>query len=60
MWCPSCRTEYREGILAEWRQRIESQPWEEAFVFFKHEDEGKGPKFAREFLAVAPASPPAG
>jgi hypothetical protein len=46
-------------MLAQWRRRIESQPWEEAFVFFKHEDEGKGPKFAREFLAVAPASPPA-
>ena len=53
------RTEYAEGMLAQWRRRIESQPWEEAFVYFKHEDEGKGPKFAREFLAVAPASPPA-
>ena len=45
-------------LLAEWRRRIESQPWQEAFVFFKHEDEGRGPKFAREF--VAPASTPAG
>ena len=41
-----------DGVLAEWRARIESQPWSEAFVFFKHEDEGKGPKFAREFLGV--------
>jgi uncharacterized protein YecE (DUF72 family) len=53
------RTEYAEGMLAQWRRRIEAQPWDEAFVFFKHEDEGKGPKFAREFLGVAPASPPA-
>jgi len=52
------RTEYTPRMLAEWRARIEAQPWQEAFVFFKHEDEGKGPKFAREF--VAPASPPAG
>ena len=54
------RTDYTADMLAQWRRRIESQPWEEAFVFFKHEDEGKGPKFAREFLAVAPASPPDG
>jgi uncharacterized protein YecE (DUF72 family) len=44
------RTEYPGAMLAEWRHRIESQPWSEAFVFFKHEDEGKGPKFAKEFL----------
>ena len=44
------RAEYGEGMLAEWRARIEAQPWDRAFVFFKHEDEGKGPKFAREFL----------
>jgi uncharacterized protein YecE (DUF72 family) len=46
------RTEYTPALLAEWRQRIEAQPWDEAFVFFKHEDEGKGPKFAREFLGA--------
>lgn len=46
------RTEYRGTMLQEWRARIEAQPWNEAFVFFKHEDEGKGPKFAREFLGA--------
>ena len=46
------RTEYAAGMLGQWRARIESQPWSEAFVFFKHEDEGKGPKFAREFLGT--------
>ncbi len=45
------RTDYPGNMLAEWRERIESQPWSEAFVFFKHEDEGKGPQFAKEFLA---------
>jgi uncharacterized protein YecE (DUF72 family) len=46
------RTEYREGMLAAWRSRIERQTWSDAFVFFKHEDEGKGPQFAKEFLAL--------
>ena len=44
------RTEYPSAMLGQWRERIEAQPWDEAFVFFKHEDEGKGPRFAREFL----------
>jgi uncharacterized protein YecE (DUF72 family) len=44
------RTEYDSAALAAWRKRIESQPWSEAYVFFKHEDEGKGPLFARQFI----------
>jgi len=44
------RTEYTPETLRQWRERIEAQPWDAAFVFFKHEDEGRGPKFAREFL----------
>ncbi|HEY6138251.1 MAG TPA: DUF72 domain-containing protein [Thermoanaerobaculia bacterium] len=46
------RTEYTPAMLAEWRERIEAQPWDEAFVFFKHEEEGRGPRFAREFLGT--------
>jgi len=49
------RTEYAEGDLAEWRARVERQPWGEAFVFFKHEDEAKGPRFATAFLALPAA-----
>jgi uncharacterized protein YecE (DUF72 family) len=45
------RTEYARDALSTWRNRIERQPWNEAYVFFKHEDEGKGPAFAKEFLA---------
>lgn len=45
------RTEYAEAGLAEWARRVEQQPWSDAYVFFKHEDEGKGPAFARTFLA---------
>jgi hypothetical protein len=28
---------------------VEKQPWREAYVFFKHEDEAKGPMFAEQF-----------
>lgn len=44
------RTEYGEGDIARWAERLKAQKWDEAFVFFKHEDEGKGPRFAHEFL----------
>jgi hypothetical protein len=31
---------------------VTKQPWSDAYVFFKHEDEAKGPRFAVEFLKV--------
>ncbi|MGZ5475064.1 MAG: DUF72 domain-containing protein [Thermoanaerobaculia bacterium] len=43
------RTEYRDGEIERWAERVKQQPWSSAFVFFKHEDEGKGPAFARTF-----------
>ncbi|HYC62963.1 MAG TPA: DUF72 domain-containing protein [Thermoanaerobaculia bacterium] len=44
------RTDYSDAQLADWVRRVESQGWSDAFVFFKHEDEGKGPLFAKRFL----------
>lgn len=44
------RSEYDEASLREWIARIRDQGWERAFVFFKHEEEGHGPKLARRFL----------
>jgi uncharacterized protein YecE (DUF72 family) len=44
------RTEYSDEQLAAWVKRIKAQPWTDAYVFFKHEDEGKGPQFAKRFL----------
>ncbi|HYR54685.1 MAG TPA: DUF72 domain-containing protein [Myxococcaceae bacterium] len=43
------RSGYDAEKLRTWVQRIRSQPWESAYVFFKHEDEGKGPQFAAQF-----------
>jgi uncharacterized protein YecE (DUF72 family) len=45
------RTEYAPGQLTRWAERVEKQAWSDAYVFFKHEDEGKGPRFAVEFRA---------
>lgn len=46
------RTEYSDEQLAAWRGRIDAQQWSDGYVFFKHEDEGKGPAFAKRFLAL--------
>ena len=43
------RTEYSDGDLEAWARRVERQKWDEAYVFFKHEDEAKGPAFAKTF-----------
>jgi uncharacterized protein YecE (DUF72 family) len=40
------RQDYSEEDLQAWAGRIRRQPWEEVHVFFKHEDEGKGPLLA--------------
>src|SRR5262245_30452405 len=47
------RVSYPASELEEWIKRINSQKWETTFVFFKHEDEGTGPKLAAEFLKLA-------
>lgn len=49
------RVVYDEPALIEWLQRIRNQQWQEAFVFFKHEDEGTGPRLAGQFLSLAGA-----
>jgi len=47
------RTSYEEKDLSDWMQRVQTQKWKDAFVFFKHEDEGTGPKLAARFLEIA-------
>jgi uncharacterized protein YecE (DUF72 family) len=44
------RTEYTDAGLKAWAERIAAQPWKEVSLYFKHEDEAKGPRFARRFL----------
>ena len=47
------RSEYSHADLLQWKEKILSQPWDHGYVFFKHEDEGIGPKLAAEFLDLA-------
>jgi uncharacterized protein YecE (DUF72 family) len=49
------RVLYSEENLKEWVDRIREQNWKETFVFFKHEDEGTGPRLAAQFLQLANA-----
>ena len=47
------RSAYSGADLLNWKKRILSRQWDHAYVFFKHEDEGIGPKLAAEFLDLA-------
>ena len=47
------RTDYSDDALGAWRDRVARQSWDDAYVFFKHEEEGKGPAFAKRFLSLA-------
>jgi len=49
------RSDYTEADLRQWLDKIMAQNWERAFVFFKHEDEAKGPELARKFRELAEA-----
>ncbi|HEY6546908.1 MAG TPA: DUF72 domain-containing protein, partial [Vicinamibacteria bacterium] len=46
------RAEYSDQDLLGWANKVRAQAWERAFVFFKHEDAGKGPALAARFRAI--------
>jgi uncharacterized protein YecE (DUF72 family) len=47
------RPDYGDRELISWVRRIREQSWQDAFVFFKHEDEGVGPKLAARFVELS-------
>jgi uncharacterized protein YecE (DUF72 family) len=47
------RANYTDADLSQWLERILAHQWEKAFVFFKHEEEAKGPELARRFRELA-------
>jgi uncharacterized protein YecE (DUF72 family) len=47
------RAAYEEHTLREWADRIAAAGWENAFVYFKHEERGTGPRFAEQFRTMA-------
>lgn len=46
------RTDYDDQALSAWAERIAAQPWSCAYVYFKHEDEALGPRFAQRFIEL--------
>ena len=44
------REEFSDAELKEWAKRIREQPWTDAYVFLKHEEEGKGPRLAAKLI----------
>ena len=44
------RAEYTDADLTAWVDRMRAQPWQRAFVFFKHEEAGTGPALARRLI----------
>jgi uncharacterized protein YecE (DUF72 family) len=49
------RADYGDRELEAWAERIRRENWSEAYVFFKHEDDGTAPKFARRLMEIAGA-----
>jgi len=47
------RPDYAAADLAGWAKRVAASGWDEAYVFFKHEDEAAGPRMAEAFLEIA-------
>ncbi len=43
------RENYTDPELEEWARRAGEQDWDDVFVFFKHEDDGAGPRMAKGF-----------
>ena len=43
---------YDEGELGDWAAALARPEWSDVFVFFKHEDEGAGPRMAAAFAEM--------
>lgn len=46
------KSEYADKDLKKWAKQLGSQKWKQAFVFFRHEDTGIGPKLATRFIEL--------
>ena len=48
------RLDYAEADLAEWAKCVTSQPWDQAYVYFKHDEgAGSGPPAVEAFLKAS-------
>jgi uncharacterized protein YecE (DUF72 family) len=46
------RDEYSDKDLKIWAKKLQSQDWNEAYVFFKHEETGSGPRFGTRLIEL--------
>jgi uncharacterized protein YecE (DUF72 family) len=51
---------YEEADITRWADIIAGMPVTESFVYFKHEEQGLGPAFARRLMASLPPQPEPG
>lgn len=47
------KPDYGDPELSAWVQRVQQSGWSDGFIFFKHEEAGKGPRMAKRFLELA-------
>lgn len=47
------REDYSDANLKAWVKKVAKQDWSDVFVYFRHEDTAKGPRFAKRFLELA-------
>lgn len=47
------KPDYDDAALDTWAKRLQDKDWQKVFVFFKHEEEGRGPLLAKHFLEMA-------
>lgn len=50
------RQDYDDAALGAWAERLKARSWQSAYVFFKHEDEGVGPKLAAKLRTLVGGS----
>jgi uncharacterized protein YecE (DUF72 family) len=49
------KEKYTKKAVTRLADQVRAQPWKDAYVFFKDEGEGAGPKYALQFLEIARA-----
>jgi uncharacterized protein YecE (DUF72 family) len=49
------RSNYSRANLRAWAKRIQKQDWRDAFIYFRHEETGKGPRFAKQLDLIMSA-----
>ena len=48
---------YQQADIEKWAAAVRSLPASDVFVYFKHEEQGLGPDFAKRFIAAVEADP---